>query len=162
MHIIRTYNSKTKNVQKLVGLLHNVDRLRALIPYYWNQLTVVDYSKCLWRGEQRNDFWTSLRLSDNCSTFYRVSDVNWAYTGSLVEATVGRVILQNCTRVHNIELNWSAVINWRVKTGQRTATVASWDDTIRYDTIRYDAICYFNVRSKADMSQLNLPHGDDN
>ena len=29
----------------------------------------------------------------------------------------------------------------------------------RYDTIRG---CYFNVRSKADMSQLNLPHGTDN
>ena len=29
-------------------------------------------------------------------------------------------------------------------------------------TIRYDAIRYFNVRSKADMSRLNLPHGDDN
>ena len=27
---------------------------------------------------------------------------------------------------------------------------------------RYDTRCYFNVRSKADMSQLNLPHGDDN
>ena len=25
-------------------------------------------------------------------------------------------------------------------------------------TIRYDTRCYFNVRSKADMSQLNLPH----
>ena len=22
--------------------------------------------------------------------------------------------------------------------------------------------CYFNVRSKADMSQLNIPHGNDN
>jgi len=28
------------------------------------------------------------------------------------------------------------------------------------DTIRYDTRCYFNVRSKADISQLNLPHGD--
>jgi len=28
-------------------------------------------------------------------------------------------------------------------------------------TIRYDTRCYFNVRSKADMSQLNLPHGTD-
>jgi len=29
--------------------------------------------------------------------------------------------------------------------------------TIRYDTIRYDQTrCYFNVRSKADISQLNL------
>jgi len=34
--------------------------------------------------------------------------------------------------------------------------------SVRYDTIRYDTRCYFNVRSKADMSQLNLPHGTDN
>jgi len=27
---------------------------------------------------------------------------------------------------------------------------------------RYDTRCYFNVRSKADMNRLNLPHGDDN
>ena len=27
--------------------------------------------------------------------------------------------------------------------------------------IRYRTRCYFNVRSKADMSQLNLPHGND-
>ena len=28
--------------------------------------------------------------------------------------------------------------------------------------VRYDTRCYFNVRSKADISQLNLPHGTDN
>jgi len=28
--------------------------------------------------------------------------------------------------------------------------------------LRYDTKCYFNVRSKADMSQLNLPHGTNN
>jgi len=27
---------------------------------------------------------------------------------------------------------------------------------------RYDTRCYFNMRSKADISQLNLPHGTDN
>jgi len=32
-----------------------------------------------------------------------------------------------------------------------------------YDTReRYDTRCYFNVHSKADISQLNLPHGIDN
>jgi len=31
-----------------------------------------------------------------------------------------------------------------------------------FGTIRYDTGCCFNVRSKADMSQLNLPHGTDN
>ena len=36
------------------------------------------------------------------------------------------------------------------------------DSSIWYDTIRYDTRCYFNVRSKADISQLNLPHGTDN
>ena len=30
------------------------------------------------------------------------------------------------------------------------------------NTIRYDTRCYFNVRSKADMSHLNLPPGNDN
>jgi len=30
------------------------------------------------------------------------------------------------------------------------------------DAPRYDTRCYFNVRAKADMSQLNLPHGNDN
>jgi len=29
-------------------------------------------------------------------------------------------------------------------------------------TVRYDTRCYFNVRSTADMSQLNLPHGTNN
>jgi len=28
--------------------------------------------------------------------------------------------------------------------------------------LRYDTRCYFHMRSKADMSQLNLPHGNDN
>ena len=36
---------------------------------------------------------------------------------------------------------------------------ASVDPQVMYRRPRYDAICYFNVRSKADMSQPNLPHG---
>jgi len=34
--------------------------------------------------------------------------------------------------------------------------------TQREQLLRYDTRCYFNVRSKADMSRLNLPHGSDN
>jgi len=30
-----------------------------------------------------------------------------------------------------------------------------------HSTIRYDARCYFNARSKADVSQLNLLHSTD-
>jgi len=36
------------------------------------------------------------------------------------------------------------------------------DDVVYNSLIRYDTRCYFNVRLKADMSQLNLPHGNDN
>jgi len=35
-------------------------------------------------------------------------------------------------------------------------------NNVGLDTIRYDTRCYFNVRSKADISRLNLPHGNDN
>ena len=51
------------------------------------------------------------------------------------------------------------------QTDGRTDTRPFYDARrIRYDTIRYDTRCYFNVRSKADigLSQLNLPHGNDN
>jgi len=39
-----------------------------------------------------------------------------------------------------------------------------WEDYAvrQLHTIRYDTRCYFNVRSKANISQLNLPHGTDN
>ena len=35
-------------------------------------------------------------------------------------------------------------------------------DSIMHGKERYDTRCYFNVRSKAYMSRLNLPHGNDN
>jgi len=35
-------------------------------------------------------------------------------------------------------------------------------DWSKVQTCIYDTRCYFNVRSKADISQLNLPHGTDN
>ena len=50
-----------------------------------------------------------------------------------------------------------------VRANVTTKLPASTDHgLVDYTTIRYDAICYFNVRSKADMSQLNLPHGNYN
>ena len=34
-------------------------------------------------------------------------------------------------------------------------------DRLPSKELRYDTRCYFNVRLKADMNRLNLPHGDD-
>ena len=45
--------------------------------------------------------------------------------------------------------------------GPETAKARS-STVVAYVTIRYDTRCYFDVRSKANMSQLNLTHGTDN
>jgi len=45
----------------------------------------------------------------------------------------------------------------------RVAQFVAVGCTIRYDTIRYDTIRdAINVPSKADISQINLPHGTNN
>jgi len=46
---------------------------------------------------------------------------------------------------------WKRSGNWSGKVGEN-AKLIPYDDTR----------CNFNVRSKADMSQLNLPHGTEN
>ena len=49
------------------------------------------------------------------------------------------------------------------ETKESDSRVEFWNEQlVRVCTIRYDTRCYFNVRSKADISQLNLPHGTDN
>ena len=44
----------------------------------------------------------------------------------------------------------------------RDSGIAGWENMGMGFKLRYDMRCYFNVRSKADMSRLNLPHGNDN
>jgi len=48
------------------------------------------------------------------------------------------------------------------RTRHRRRPVHVHGGCVAYDTIRYDTRCYFNVRSKADISRLNLPHRNDN
>jgi len=52
---------------------------------------------------------------------------------------------------------------------QEQAPLQNWVTlAVRYimtfvsSALRYDTRCYFNLCSKADMSQLNLPHGNNN
>ena len=55
---------------------------------------------------------------------------------------------------------WGRVVG--LQTVSSHENLRSNDSRWLYDPIRYDTRCYFNVRSKADMNRLNLPHGDDN
>ena len=54
------------------------------------------------------------------------------------------------------------------KGGRKRGKIQYRTEVVRKDkkagrgTIRYDTRCYINVRSKANISQLNLPHGTDN
>ena len=50
----------------------------------------------------------------------------------------------------------------RLASRRRRAVLLSFQSHPASRFIRYNTRCYFNVRSKADMSQLNLPHGTDN
>jgi len=62
-------------------------------------------------------------------------------------------------RIESIRIaNWNALL----ARPSRLATPSDWLAGCYSVTIRYDTRCYFNVRSKADMSRLNLPHGNDN
>ena len=45
-----------------------------------------------------------------------------------------------------------------IETHQKTQEQQKYNITIYI--IRHDTRCYFKVRSKADISQLNLPHGN--
>ena len=46
--------------------------------------------------------------------------------------------------------------------GENGKAVEKNSGRVRQEQSRYDTRCYFTVRSKPDMSQLNLPHGTDN
>ena len=62
---------------------------------------------------------------------------------------LGQVVIK---RVAVVELG----VNNGSGNGGSCFGIEVWTDTAN------DTRCYFNVRSKADISQLNLPHGTDN
>ena len=59
-------------------------------------------------------------------------------------------LLQNCSVVCMVLMQYSFIglVNWK------KLIVSYW----WWGFVQYDMTCYFNVRSRADMSQLNLPH----
>ena len=61
-------------------------------------------------------------------------------------------------RGRQMQVGWVKIGDFRQITGHMSKTV---QDRRTY-SFYYDTRCYFNVRSKAGMSQLNLPHGTDN
>ena len=53
-------------------------------------------------------------------------------------------------------------LSWQLTIGKLISGIELTCFSSLCDTIKYDTRCYFNVRSKADISQLNLPHGTAN
>jgi len=50
-------------------------------------------------------------------------------------------------------------VSWRTRGGRRLARRSAETSGGVLSAVQYDTICYFNVLSKAGISQLNLPHG---
>jgi len=72
--------------------------------------------------------------------------------------------LRRLAQNHRITVSEN-VSEWCVKTTHAGTVFTATDVPEQWPvplTIRYDTRCYFNVRSKADISQHNLPHGTDN
>ena len=67
------------------------------------------------------------------------------------------------TEAKNNEWQWHQLGHMQVCTSLKTDNHASTPPLSFFTgQIRYDTRCYINVRSKANMSQLNLPHATDN
>ena len=73
-------------------------------------------------------------------------------------------LTQYCCPFSRSTVNHSCIISKRyaASSPHSLASTILIHSIVVYKGIRYDTRCYFNVRSKADISQLNLPHGTDN
>ena len=89
-----------------------------------------------------------------CTPYALKLDADTRRTNSIVSMTLSPRSCHTVNPVHGHYTGQPALAGTPVKNG-RILLVQSF-------TIRYDTRCYFNVRSKANMSQLNLPHGTDN
>ena len=98
----------------------------------------VDLEKAFDRVPREVISWAMRRLGVE---EWLVSAVMSMYTGDMHNSTVVGWFMTHC-----LQLNFQLYTIGLVRTCR----------------IRYDTRCYFNVRSKADISQLNLPHGTDN
>jgi len=99
--------------------------------------------------------WTEL----TCKNSTHLHDAFIGYDSRrLASAKLGRVVLSSEFRTQHIPKRLFALEFANVSPVQFTCSAQSFIWNGHYDTIRYDKSCYFNVRSKADVS-LNLPHG---
>jgi len=79
-----------------------------------------------------------------------------------VESTKTEVVQLHCIAKRHEVLIASCHRQQHVGNNTPMRVIAASVAEYQSHTIRYDTRCYFNVRSKADISQLNLPHGTDN
>ena len=74
----------------------------------------------------------------------------WTPVGQPNHALVGGPDPQGRTIFRDVLLRWKCIVTASAENGYINCTT--------YDMIRYDIRSYFNVRSKADISQFNLRH----
>jgi len=105
------------------------------LPCQWQYVGITLWYVCLLHSS------TSTSLFGNKKLSYRRGTTQW-----VVSVEILPIATQQCstTKVLNKSKLWS----WRVKVGRCVVNMCTqpW---------RYDTRCYFNVRSKANMSQLN-------
>ena len=117
---------------------------------------------------------TSLQTDNHASTrplisFYRLDALPATQPTALKHWRPKHYSMNNCSVwykwVVQYQTDYSTTyhLTWHSWDNQNGFFTHLWCKPLLQEiTIWYDKRCYFNVRSKADISQLNLPHGTDN
>jgi len=86
------------------------------------------------------------------------AEIEGIWNVSLKKDSRGHATRQKAERGHNEDIGYRQRYHW---TPANPMANVFWDMWLvcQLKDLRYDTRCYFNVRSKANMSQLNLPHG---
>ena len=126
---------------------------RKSFPHILNECAVIVHEKCTIVVVAHLVY----RITDVCVTSFESNSLR------LFNVSLRQLVLSDSETLRTPTLMCKRTIRIRDKGGWSgvggayvcgTATV--------YDTVHYLTRCYFNVRSKADMVQPNLPHGNDN
>jgi len=84
------------------------------------------------------------------------------FTGIYISKIMSVTVAKYLHKLHCVSKNFTPSCLRNISVDPKSISIIFGSIAQKKNTIRYDTRCYYNVRSKADMSRFNLPHGDDN
>ena len=98
-------------------------------------------------------------MGGHCLAYFKIYGISISSVQSILSTLFGRWH-QRCGLL--LSVLWQCVLVVAVMTMLVAVILIVVCEFTASAGLRYDTRCYFKVRSKADMSQLNLPHRTNN